>query len=98
MLDHLTTITIICSAIGAVAGGVGTVMTYLARVQTGNVNTLTERVGKLESQVAALDEWKIAARYYIAQLRGLLADRQIDSPTPPAELQLHVRTGDDDGE
>ncbi|MDQ1202852.1 hypothetical protein [Rhodococcus sp. SORGH_AS_0303] len=98
MIDHLTTITIICAAIGAVATGVGTVMTYRGRVQTGNVNTLTERVTKLESQVTALDEWKIAARYYIAQLRGTLADRGIQSPTPPVELQLHLRVGDHDGE
>lgn len=97
MTDHLTAIAIICAAIGAIATGVGTVMTYMARVQTGNVNTLTDRVGKLEAQVNALDEWKVAARYYIAQLRGLLADRGIDSPVPPAQLQLHPREDVNDG-
>lgn len=95
MMDHLSTIGIIVAAIGALATGVGTVVTYLGRVQTGNVNTLTERVTKLEGQVNSLDEWKIAARYYIAQLRGTLADRGIQSPTPPRELQLHLREGDD---
>lgn len=97
MTDHLTAIAIICAAIGAIATGVGTVMTYMARVQTGNVSTLTDRVSKLEAQVTALDEWKIAARYYISQLRGTLADRGIPSPTPPPQLQLILRDGDRDG-
>lgn len=87
-------IAVIVAASGAIATGVGAIITGIRKAD--DTATLKLRVESLEAhsgaqdlQIASLDRWKLAARYYISQLRGALADRGIPSPEPPVELELH---------
>ncbi|NIL76798.1 hypothetical protein [Rhodococcus sp. B10] len=83
----MDTIAIVVAAIGAIATAVSTVVVARNRVQTDNVVALVQSNGTLNRQVARLDEWKIAARYYIARIRGQLADNGIQPLPLPRELQ-----------
>ncbi|WP_052053148.1 hypothetical protein [Rhodococcoides fascians] len=78
---------IVAAAIGAIATAVATVVSVRGRVQTENVLALAKSNGTLNRQVARLDEWKIAGRYYIARLRGQLADNGIEPLPLPVELR-----------
>ncbi|WP_037190387.1 hypothetical protein [Rhodococcoides fascians] len=78
---------IVAAAIGAIATAVATVVSVRGRVQTDNVMALVKSNGTLNRQVARLDEWKIAGRYYIARLRGQLADNGIEPLPLPIELR-----------
>ncbi|WP_052056275.1 hypothetical protein [Rhodococcoides fascians] len=78
---------IVAAAIGAIATAVATVVSVRGRVQTENVVALVKSNGTLNRQVARLDEWKIAGRYYIARLRGQLADNGIEPLPLPVELR-----------
>ncbi|OZE92730.1 hypothetical protein CH298_04315 [Rhodococcoides fascians] len=78
---------IVAAAIGAIATAVATVVSVRGRVQTENVMALVKSNGTLNRQVARLDEWKIAGRYYIARLRGQLADNGIEPLPLPVELR-----------
>lgn len=78
---------VVAAAIGAIATAVATVVSVRSRVQTENVMALVKSNGTLNRQVARLDEWKIAGRYYIARLRGQLADNGIEPLPLPAELR-----------
>jgi hypothetical protein len=78
---------IVAAAIGAIATAVATVVSVRGRVQTENVMALVKSNGTLNRQVARLDEWKIAGRYYIARLRGQLADNGIEPLPLPIELR-----------
>lgn len=94
-------IAIVVAAIGAISTGVVSIINGIRRAD--DAETLQRRVQILEDrdkeqdlqiagqdrQIAALDRWKLAARRYIAQLRGTLADRGIASPEPPPELELN---------
>lgn len=87
-------IAVIVSATGAVATGIAAIITGIRKAD--DAETLQRRVQLLEEhaesqdrQIASLDRWKLAARHYIAQLRGTLADRGIASPEPPPELELY---------
>lgn len=83
----MDTLLIVVAAIGAIATAVSSVYVAANKVQTENVVALLTSNKTLHRQVARLDEWKIAGRYYIARLRGQLADAGI-APLPlPAELQ-----------
>ncbi len=87
-------IAIVVAAIGAISTGVVSIINGIRRAD--DAETLQRRVQILEDrdkeqdlqiagqdrQIAALDRWKLAARHYIAQLRGTLADRGIASPEP----------------
>lgn len=83
----------------AVAGAV----TAWKRAPQDNIATLAARVAALERKVEErnavidhMDRWQLAARTYIAQLRNALADRGIESPPPPADLEIAPRVIDDD--
>lgn len=87
-------IAVIVAATGAVATGIAAIITGIRNAD--DAETLQRRVQLLEEhaesqdrQIASLDRWKLAARHYIAQLRGTLADRGIASPEPPPELELY---------
>ncbi|OZE37082.1 MULTISPECIES: hypothetical protein [unclassified Rhodococcus (in: high G+C Gram-positive bacteria)] len=80
-------VSIVVAAIGALATAVATVVSVKGRIQTENVVALVKSNKSLNSQVARLDEWKIAGRYYIARLRGQLADNGIEALPLPAELR-----------
>ncbi|OZD00909.1 hypothetical protein CH275_19165 [Rhodococcus sp. 06-235-1A] len=80
-------VSIVVAAIGALATAVATVVSVTSRIQTENVVALVKSNKSLNSQVARLDEWKIAGRYYIARLRGQLADNGIEALPLPAELR-----------
>ncbi len=87
-------IAIIVSATGAIATGIAAIITGIRKAD--DAETLNRRVKDLEDhaeaqdrQIAALDRWKLAARHYIAQLRGDLADHGIPSREPPPELELY---------
>ena len=87
-------IAIITAAGGAIGTVVGAIITGIRKAE--DATTLNRRVQLLEEhaesqdrQIASLDRWKLAARHYIAQLRGTLADRGIASPEPPPELELY---------
>lgn len=93
----------ILAVIGGVAGAGATIITALRKVEDSNPEIMLRRIAALEArsdeqdrhsaaqdrQISALDDWKLAARHYIATLRGALADRGIPSPEPPPELELH---------
>lgn len=80
-------VSIVVAAIGALATAVATVVSVKSRVQTENVVALVKSNKSLNRQVARLDEWKIAGRYYIARLRGQLADIGIEPLPLPEQLQ-----------
>lgn len=96
-------IAVIVSATGAIATGIAAIITgirkaddseaLLRRVQLleDRAEAQDEHIAGQDRQIAALDRWKLAARHYISQLRGTLADRGIQSPEPPAELELYQR-------
>ncbi|KZF03207.1 hypothetical protein A2J03_08185 [Rhodococcus sp. EPR-157] len=84
---------IVAAAIAAIATAVATVVSARSRVQTDNVVALIKSNGTLNRQVARLDEWKIAGRYYIARLRGQLADNGIEPLPLPRELQEDLSDG-----
>lgn len=86
-------VSIVASAIGALATAVATVVAVKGRVQTENVVALVKSNKSLNSQVARLDEWKIAGRYYIARLRGQLADNGIEALPLPVELREDLSDG-----
>jgi hypothetical protein len=86
-------VSIVVAAIGAVATAVATVVSVKGRIQTENVVALVKSNKTLNSQVARLDEWKIAGRYYIARLRGQLADHGIEPLPLPAELREDLSDG-----
>ncbi|OZC88357.1 hypothetical protein CH282_09520 [Rhodococcus sp. 06-418-1B] len=92
-MDAGAIVAIVVSAIGAIATAVSTVAIGRNRVQTENVAALSSSNAVLNRQVARLDEWKIAARYYIARLRGQIADQGLEPiPLPPA-LQEDLTDG-----
>jgi hypothetical protein len=80
-------VSIVASAIGAFGTAVAAVVAVKGRIQTENVVALVKSNKSLNGQVARLDEWKIAGRYYIARLRGQLADNGIEPLPLPAELR-----------
>lgn len=81
-------VAIIVSGVGAVFTGIGVVIRALKTADTDRLSAVERRSAEQDSQIARLDEWKLAARFYIATLRGLLADRGIPSPEPPPELGI----------
>lgn len=87
-------IAIIVAASGAIATGIGAIITGIRKADDAetlqrSVQLLEDHAEAQDAQIAHLDRWKLAARHYIAQLRGDLADRGITSPEPPAELELY---------
>ena len=68
-------VTIIVASAGAIATGIGAM-----------VNSIRNGT---DPEIKALERWKFVARRYIADLRGVLADRGIQSPEPPPELKLY---------
>ncbi|WP_052060183.1 hypothetical protein [Rhodococcoides fascians] len=89
----MDTAAIIAATIGAIATAVATVVSVRAKVQTENVVALVKSNATLNRQVARLDEWKISARYYIARLRGQVADLG-EEPLPlPAVLREDLGDG-----
>mgnify|MGYP006876022215 CR=1 FL=1 len=88
----------VMALIAAVTGSAATIIAALRRVADGNYDALEKRVRDLETHtdaqdraIFALQKWKLAARHYIATLRGTLADRGIPSPEPPHDLELDER-------
>ncbi len=75
-------IAILTASAGAIATGVGTIL-------NSRRAGADDQIKAMRAQIAKLDRWKIVARHYIAQLRGEFADRGIQSPEPPAELELY---------
>ena len=75
----------------AVVGESGCGKSTLARALTliEEPSSGSLQIAGQDRQFAAHDRWKLAARHYIAQLRGTLADRGIASPEPPPELELN---------
>lgn len=73
-------IAVITAASGAIGTAIAAIITSIRKANDA---------ASLNRQIAALDRWKLTARYYIAQLRGTLADRGIESPEPPPELELY---------
>lgn len=79
---------IIIAAIGAAAGGVGTVVAALNRVEAGNVVTLTGRTEALEEENTELYAWKLTARAYIVLLISVILDLGRTPPPAPNALGL----------
>ena len=67
-------VTIIVASAGAIATGVGAM-----------INSIRNGT---DPEIRSLERWKLAARRYISELRGVLADHSIPSPKPPPELEL----------
>lgn len=86
-MDTSTIVAIVVAAIGAIATGVSSVVVASNRVEIENTAAIVKSNSMLHRQVARLDEWKIAGRYYIARLRGQLADNGIEPLPLPAELR-----------
>ncbi len=92
-MDTSTIVAIVVAAIGAIATGVSSVVVASNRVETENTAAIVKSNSMLHRQVATLDEWKIAGRYYIARLRGQLADNGIEPLPLPAELREDLSDG-----
>lgn len=90
------TILIIIAAIGATAGGLGTIAAAIKKVESVNAVTLTARNDALESENTELYAWKLTARAYIVALLERLTDRGIVPPAPPSQLGLTAE-GEHDG-
>ncbi len=52
------------------------------------------RARSRDEQIDFLDRWRLTARVYIAVLRGIAADRGIETPDPPEVLQLSLPVPD----
>lgn len=89
---------IIVAAIGAAAGGIGTVMAALNRVESVNAVTLTTRNDALESENTELYAWKLTARAYIVTLISRILDHGIVPPVPPQQLGLTLKGEDNASE
>ena len=84
--DILGVVLALIVSFGTAAAGV---VTAWRRAPSDNVDTLSKRVKILEDREETLSRWQVAARLYILTLRTALADRGIQSPEPPAELEIH---------
>lgn len=84
--DILGVVLALIVSLGTAAAGV---VTAWRRAPSDNVDTLSKRVKILEDREETLSRWQVAARLYILTLRNALADRGIQSPEPPAELEIH---------
>ena len=90
----MDTVLIVVAAIGAIATAVSSVYVAANKVQTENVVALLSSNKLLHRQVARLDEWKIAGRYYIARLRGQIADLGEEPLPMPAALREDLTDGE----
>lgn len=67
---------------------VSTTAAVVTTVRARNVKVLVARAAQAEIENQRLYQWQYAARLWIADLRARLADRGIECPPPPPELEL----------
>lgn len=67
---------------------ISTAFSTVATVRARNVKVLAQRAARAEIENQRLYQWQYAARLWIAELRANLADRGINCPPPPPELEL----------
>lgn len=84
--DILGVVLALIVSFGTAAAGV---VSAWRRAPLDNIETISRRLKAVEEREDQLSRWQVAARLYILTLRTALADRGIQSPEPPAELEIH---------